>query len=76
MGIVVYTTDNCQQCKATKRFLDSKNVEYETINISGNQEIRELLKEHDFSSVPVTVVDGDFDHAINGFAIDKLKKII
>ena len=76
MGIVVYTTDNCRQCKATKRFLDSKNVEYKTVNISGNQEIRELLKEHGFSSVPVTVVDGAFDHAINGFAIDKLKKII
>lgn len=76
MGIVVYTTNNCMQCKATKRFLDSKNVEYETVNISGNQEIRELLKEHGFSAAPVTVVDGDFDHAIKGFAVDQLKKIV
>ena len=39
MGIVVYTTDNCQQCKATKRFLDSKNVEYK---LSISLEIKKL----------------------------------
>jgi len=29
--VTVYTTENCQQCRGTKRVLDRAGVEYETI---------------------------------------------
>lgn len=29
--VTVYTTENCQQCRGTKRVLDKAGVEYETV---------------------------------------------
>ena len=75
MGIVVYTTEDCRQCKMTKRFLDSANVEYKTVDLSEDQESRKLLKNAGYSSAPVTVVDGDLDNAIVGFAVSKLRSL-
>jgi len=32
--VTVYTAPHCQQCIATKRWLDKNNVEYSTVDIS------------------------------------------
>ena len=44
MGIVVYTTENCRQCKMTKRFLDSANIKYDTVDLYAYQESRKMMK--------------------------------
>lgn len=75
MGIVVYTTENCRQCKMTKRFLDSSKIEYDTVDLSTDQDARQMLKDAGYSSAPVTVVDGDLDNAIVGFAVSKLRTL-
>ena len=75
MGIVVYTTENCRQCKMTKRFLDSSKIEYDTVDLSNDQDARQMLKDAGYSSAPVTVVDGDLDNAIVGFAVSKLRTL-
>lgn len=75
MGIVVYTTKNCQQCKMTKRFLDSANIKYDTVDLSTDREARQILKDAGYSSAPVTVVNNDLDNAIVGFAVSKLRSL-
>ena len=75
MGIVVYTTKNCQQCKMTKRFLDSANIKYDTVDLSTDREARQILKDAGYSSAPVIVVNNDLDNAIVGFAVSKLRSL-
>lgn len=41
--VKMYTTDWCGYCRTTKRFLDSKNVEYELINIEHDEEAAEYV---------------------------------
>ena len=70
--IVVYTTDWCAACNATKRFLESKNLDYEEINIETNRISRSMLMELTGRLVvPTVVVDGK---VIGGR--DKLQQIL
>lgn len=72
--IVIYTKDNCPQCKMTKRFLSDKNVAYEEKNIDNEPQYVEWLKEQGFRSVPV-VTTQDKSMTIIGFRPDKLKTL-
>lgn len=55
MGVIVYTKDNCQQCKATCRQLDSMGVDYEVRDALENAD---MLLSMGFRSAPVVMVDG------------------
>lgn len=57
MNITVYTKPNCVQCEQTKRFFDVKNVPYEVIDITENQEALEKVVGMGFSSAPVVITD-------------------
>ena len=43
--VTVYSKNNCVQCKMTKRFLDSNNVEYKEINLDEQPEYIDQVKE-------------------------------
>ena len=43
--VKVYTTDFCSYCDVAKRILESKEIEYEEINIHGNSEMRDHIEE-------------------------------
>ena len=43
--VKVYTTDFCPYCDVAKRILESKEIEYEEINIHGNPEMRDHIEE-------------------------------
>ena len=53
MNLVLYTKNNCIQCKMTKRFLEQNNIAFEEHNISEEPEYVDYLKEKGFRSVPV-----------------------
>ena len=38
--VTVYTTQNCQQCRSTKRVLDKAGVEYETIQADASDKVQ------------------------------------
>lgn len=38
--VTVYTTQNCQQCRGTKRVLDKAGVEYETIQADAADKVQ------------------------------------
>ena len=50
---VVYTKENCVQCTATKRRMDKKGIQYDTIDVSQNSDVRDLLIEEGFTQMPV-----------------------
>ena len=43
--IKMYTTDFCSYCNRAKRILESKNLEFEEINIHGSAEMRDEIEE-------------------------------
>ena len=54
--VKVYTTIDCPQCMMTKKYMDALNIEYETIDVTDNEEARAYVKSLGFQTLPVVVV--------------------
>lgn len=67
--ITVYTKPACVQCNATYRALDAKGLDYETVDLSTDEDALEAVKALGYMQAPV-VVAGD-DHW-SGFRPDKI----
>ncbi len=44
MRIIIYTRDNCVQCHATKRAMESRGVSFELVNVDQVADAAERLK--------------------------------
>ena len=55
--VTVYTQKDCPQCMMTKKYMDALNIEYETIDVTNNEEAREYVKSLGFQTLPVVVVE-------------------
>ncbi|GKQ42445.1 NrdH-redoxin [Companilactobacillus sp. RD055328] len=73
-NIVVYSKNNCMQCKMTKRYLSEHNVNFQEINVSNEPEAIDYLKGLGYQSVPV-VMQNDNDPIV-GFRPDALKGLV
>jgi len=60
MNIKVFGADWCSDCVTAKRFLDSKGVEFEYIDITDNQQAITLVEKINNGRrvIPTLVVDG------------------
>ena len=60
MNIKVYGADWCSDCVSTKKFLDSKVVDYEYIDITDNEEAIALVEKINNGRrvIPTLIVDG------------------
>ena len=60
MNIKVYGADWCSDCVTAKRFLESKGVEFEYIDITDNQKAIALVEEINNGErvIPTLMVDG------------------
>ena len=60
MKIKVFGADWCSDCVTAKRFLDSKGVEFEYIDITDNQQAIALVEKINNGRrvIPTLVVDG------------------
>ena len=60
MNIKVYGADWCSDCVTAKRFLDSKGVDFEYIDITDNQEAISLVEQINNGRrvIPTLMVDG------------------
>jgi glutaredoxin-like YruB-family protein len=69
--VKVFSTPTCPWCQKVKEFLKEKNVEFEDIDVSTNQEAaKEMVEKSGQMGVPVVMVDSE---VIVGFDQDKLK---
>jgi len=52
MKLTVYTKDDCPYCDQAKALLESRGIEYTTVNVEIRTEAREYLVEQGLRSVP------------------------
>lgn len=55
--VTVYTKKNCPQCIMTKQYMDTLGIQYQTIDVSENEESREYVKSLGFQTLPVVVAE-------------------
>lgn len=55
--ITVYTKNDCAQCDATKKLLDTKQVEYKTVNLTENPDALVDIATLGYRQVPVVVTE-------------------
>jgi glutaredoxin-like protein NrdH len=72
MTITVYSNSNCSQCEQTKRYLDQKEIPYESKMIQESPEIMPLIKEKGYRTAPVVVTATD---SWSGFQLTKLHEL-
>ena len=75
--ITIYTTPNCQFCKAEKEFLDKEKLQYQEKNVEEDTDaLKEMLNVSDnFAGVPVTVLEGPKGKkVVKGFTQDEFVK--
>ena len=72
MSITVYSKNGCAQCKATKKWLTDRGLDYEEVNVSDHPERIAEVKDLGFNGLPVTK-SGDL--VFQGFNIPKLNEL-
>lgn len=70
--VTVYTKEDCNPCKATKRRLTKKGISFQEVDIEVNPEALDRIKELGYMGVPV-VVTRETDW--NGFKPDLIDAI-
>ena len=75
--ITVYTKPACQPCKATKRWLDKRDIPYNEVDISTSPDDLEAIQSLGFQEAPVVIVstgDPETDIMWSGLHVDNLTK--
>lgn len=67
--ITVYTQNHCQQCDATKRRLNSKEIDYTVVDMDADKTgIKERLIAQGYKSAPIVKVDDENGDMIDSWA--------
>lgn len=72
--IKVYSKPACVQCTATKKALDKADISYTVIDISQDDEARDLVLDLGYTSVPVVVAGEDHWSGFRPDLLADLKK--
>lgn len=72
-NIKLFTKNGCPQCRMTKNYLETHNIQFTEHNINDEPEYIDYLKNKGFRAVPVLEADG-LD-AFSGFRPDALKQL-
>lgn len=67
----VYTLPHCVQCDATKRWLDTRGIDYDTMDLSESPDDYEAVKALGYKAAPVIMVADDVHWG--GFRVDLLE---
>jgi glutaredoxin-like YruB-family protein len=74
MNVKVYSTPACPYCTAVKGFLEENKIEFESIDISQDEESMKMIVEKTGQmGVPVVEIDGEF---IIGFDRQKIVELL
>lgn len=72
MAITLYTKPACMQCNATKKALDRAGLDYETIDISLDDEARDYVMALGYLQAPVVEVNGEH---WSGFRPERIRSL-
>ncbi|GAA1319241.1 glutaredoxin-like protein NrdH [Brachybacterium tyrofermentans] len=67
---LLYTKPQCVQCDATKRDLNSRKIEHETVDLTQDADALAKVKEMGYQRAPVVVTEEDH---WSGYRPDKIK---
>ncbi|WP_312227687.1 glutaredoxin-like protein NrdH [Pseudescherichia sp.] len=73
MRINIYTRNDCVQCHATKRAMESRGVEFEMVNIDLDPEAADTLREQGFRQLPVVIAG---ETSWSGFRPDMINRLL
>lgn len=77
--ITVFTTNTCAYCAMVKKWLDSKGVNYEVVNLDEQPEKqKEIYEKSGALTVPVTLVEnGDnTEEVVIGYNLSRLASLV
>ena len=73
MSIKVYSTPTCPWCTVVKKYLTSKNVPFEDLDVSRNREAAmEMVHKSGQRGVPVIEINGNIIVGFDQATIDRL----
>ncbi|MEI6751137.1 MAG: glutaredoxin family protein [Candidatus Saccharibacteria bacterium] len=78
-NITIFTTNTCAYCVMVKKYLGSKNMTYEEVNLDDQPERQaEAFKLSGALTVPVTLItrDDDTQDVVVGYNLSKLASAI
>ncbi len=73
--VKVYSTPTCTYCIILKRYLDGKNISYEEIDISEDEEAKQRMIEKT-NQMTVPVMEIDDEKFVVGFNKEEIEKLI
>ena len=71
--MILYTKNNCAQCRFTKLHMANMGVTYEERNVDDNEAYMQEALDTGYKSMPIVVVNGRVIAA--GFQPDKLNEL-
>ena len=77
--LTVYSKPRCKECMYTKMYLEQNKIEYENVDIEANPGAFELIKHYGFTSLPVVVIDDEFEDPNKtwmGFQVERLERVM
>lgn len=70
--ITIYSTPTCPWCHKAKEYLDSKNIEYEDVDVSEDSErAQEMIAKSGQMGVPVIDINGKIIVGFDEVAIEE-----
>lgn len=72
MSIIIYARNNCVQCHATKRAMESRGMVFEMVNIDQQPEAAETLRAQGFRQLPVVIAG---ETRWSGFRPDMINRL-
>lgn len=73
--VTVYTTNTCTYCVMVKKFLDTKGVSYNTVNLDEQPEMqKEVYAKSGALTVPVTLIENEdsTEEVVVGYNLSRL----
>lgn len=74
--VTMYTTDWCPYCVSAKRFLDSKGVEYQVVNIEQNEDAAEYVMSVNGGNRTVPTIQIEGKGVYTNPSRDQLKELL
>ena len=72
MSIIIYTRNDCVQCHATKRAMESRGVAFEMVNVDQVPEAADTLRKQGVRQLPVVVAG---EPSWSGFRPDMINRL-
>jgi len=74
--VIIYTTPTCSWCQATKDYLRAREVDFEEVDVSVDEDrVHELVEKSGQYGVPVLEIDGEMVVGFDRVRIDELLEL-